>query len=247
MPSFSDYVIYVDESGDHDLNSVHDDFPLFVLAFCIFRKSQYVHEIVPAIQEFKFRWFGHDMVILHEREIRKQQAPFKFLQKKDVRQRFMDELSAIVKDADLTLIASVIDKRKLKRRYASPDNPYHIGLQFCMERTHAFLMEHDQRGKVAHCMFERRGAKEDRILELEFRRIKDRGNYNAIRMDELEICFVDKKANSSGLQLADLFARPIGLSVLRPEQANRTREIIVEKYRRSPAGKTLGWGLKIFP
>jgi hypothetical protein len=247
MPLFSDYVIYVDESGDHDLTSINEDFPLFILAFCIFKKSDYVREIVPAIQEFKFRWFGHDMVILHEREIRKQQAPFKFLQNQDSRQKFMDELSAIIQGANVTLIASVIDKRSLTRRYASPDNPYHIGLQFCMERTYSFLLEQGQGGRIAHCMFERRGAKEDNILELEFRRIKDRGNYNRINMEELDICFADKRANSSGLQLADLFARPIGLGVLRSGQPNRTREIIAEKFRRSPTGKTSGWGLKIFP
>ncbi|EIM29243.1 DUF3800 domain-containing protein [Microvirga lotononidis] len=247
MPSFSDYVIYVDESGDHDLTSINEDFPLFVLAFCIFKKSDYVREIVPAIQDFKFRWFGHDMVILHEREIRKQQAPFKFLQNQDVRQRFMDELSGLVRRSEFTLVASAIDKRKLKLRYASPENPYHIGLQFCMERTHAFLMENEQKGKVAHCMFERRGAKEDNILELELRRIRDRGNYTQTDMTELDICFADKKANSSGLQLADLVARPIGLGVLRPGQSNRTRAILAEKFRRSPAGKTFGWGLKIFP
>ncbi len=51
MPPFSDYVIYVDESGDHDLNSIHEDFPLFVLAFCIFKKSDYIREVVPAIQD----------------------------------------------------------------------------------------------------------------------------------------------------------------------------------------------------
>jgi hypothetical protein len=247
MPPFSDYVIYVDESGDHDLNSIHEDFPLFVLAFCIFKKSDYIREIVPAIQDFKFRWFGHDMIILHEREIRKQLIPFKFLQNQTLRQRFMDELSGIIQGSAVTVIASVIDKRAVTRRYASPDNPYHIGLQFCMERTHAFLLEKGQEGRITHCMFEKRGAKEDNTLELEFRRIKDRGNFSRIKMDDLDICFADKKANSSGLQLADLFARPIGLGVLRPGQPNRTREIIAHKFRRSPTGKTLGWGLKIFP
>lgn len=247
MPLFSDYVIYVDESGDHDLTSVNEEFPLFVLAFCIFRKSDYVREIVPAIQDFKFRWFGHDMVILHEREIRKQQPPFKFLQNQAVRQTFMDELSSIIGRSNVTLVASVIDKRRLKRRYASPDNPYHIGLQFCMERTYSFLLGEGQGGRTTYCMFEKRGAKEDALLELAFRRIKDRGNYNRIAMEGLDLFFVDKRANSSGLQLADLFARPVGLGVLRPGQPNRTRGIVAAKFRRSPTGETAGWGLKIFP
>jgi hypothetical protein len=31
----SDYIIYVDESGDHSLTSIDPQFPVFTLAFCI--------------------------------------------------------------------------------------------------------------------------------------------------------------------------------------------------------------------
>jgi hypothetical protein len=48
---------------------------------------------------------------------------------------------------------------------------------------------------------------------------------------------MSKAANSTGLQLADLTARPIGLSALRPGQPNRAFDIIRSK---------LG-GLKCFP
>ena len=33
---FSKYIVYVDESGDHSLQSIDDNYPLFVLAFCNF-------------------------------------------------------------------------------------------------------------------------------------------------------------------------------------------------------------------
>jgi hypothetical protein len=36
----SDFIIYVDESGDHSLESIDPDYPVFVLSFCIFRKSE---------------------------------------------------------------------------------------------------------------------------------------------------------------------------------------------------------------
>ncbi len=49
--------------------------------------------------------------------------------------------------------------------------------------------------------------------------------------------FIPKAANASGLQLADLTARPIALSRLRPDQPNRAFDIIQPK---------LG-GLKCFP
>jgi len=37
--TYSDYVIYVDESGDHTLTAIDRDYPVFVLDFCIFRKD----------------------------------------------------------------------------------------------------------------------------------------------------------------------------------------------------------------
>ena len=57
----------------------------------------------------------------------------------------------------------------------------------------------------------------------------------------------DKKSISTGLQLADLVARPVGIHVLRPGQANRAYDIVAAKFRRSPGGQMLGWGLKVFP
>jgi len=67
-----------------------------------------------------------------------------------------------------------------------------------------------------------------------------------------EIIFADKQVNSSGLQLADLVARPVGLHVLRPKQANRAFEVLKSKFYceggRENAGKGYeGLGLKRFP
>jgi hypothetical protein len=98
---------------------------------------------------------------------------------------------------------------------------------------------------------EQRGAKEDRELELEFRRFCSGNNPRGLVMP-FEILFSDKKAMSSGLQLADLVARPIGLHVLRPEQPNRAFEVLKEKVYceggRANAGEGFdGYGLKIFP
>ena len=79
MP-YSDYVVFVDESGDHGLVSIDSDYPVFVLDFCVFRKEDYIQNaLVPKVEAFKFEHFGHDLVVLHEHEIRKQQQPFVFL------------------------------------------------------------------------------------------------------------------------------------------------------------------------
>ncbi|MBI5274428.1 MAG: DUF3800 domain-containing protein [Chlamydiales bacterium] len=73
---YSDYIVYVDESGDHSLTSIDQSYPVFVLTFCVFEKTYYSEVIVPAIRKLKFKMFGHDMVVLHEHDIRKKNRCF---------------------------------------------------------------------------------------------------------------------------------------------------------------------------
>jgi hypothetical protein len=244
--TYSDYVIYVDESGDHSLDSVDHDYPVFVLDFCIFRKDHYVAAIVPKVQAFKFAHFGHDIVVLHEREIRKQKPPFAFLQNQQKRATFMDGLNRLIAEADFTIVAAVIEKQRLMHQYATPANPYDMALTFCMERAYAFLRDRDQHTRTTHIVVERRGKREDDELELAFRRIRD-GDNRWGAMAGFEIVIADKKINSAGLQLADLTARPIGRHVMDVIQPNRAWDIIEPKLRRNPQGRVNGWGLKIFP
>ena len=70
----SSYIFYADESGDHSLTSIDVNFPVFALSLCGFKKSSYCSQIVPRFQRIKFHYFGHDAVILHEHEIRKQKG-----------------------------------------------------------------------------------------------------------------------------------------------------------------------------
>ena len=62
MPQFSDFMVYVDESGDHSLTSIDKSYPIFALAFCVFYKSHYLNKVVPKVQRLKFDTFGsaHD-------------------------------------------------------------------------------------------------------------------------------------------------------------------------------------------
>ena len=92
--NYCDYIVFADESGDHSLKSIDPEFPVFALTFCIISKADYTARVVPAIQDFKFRYWGHDTAILHEHEIRKSKGEFAFLRASaDVRQRFQTELS----------------------------------------------------------------------------------------------------------------------------------------------------------
>lgn len=241
----SDFIIYVDESGDHSLESIDADYPVFVLSFCIFRKGDYAQRVTPAIRQLKFATFGHDMVVLHESEIRRKKGAFSRLSK-EPREAFMNTLTDIIGAADFQLVAVVIDKRKLKDRYARPAHPYHLALEFGLERIYRLLKDAGQDDALTYLVCEARGPKEDAELELEFRRIRDGANYFHKPLP-FDLIMADKKTNSEGLQLADLTARPIGLTVLRPEQDNRAATVLENKFYRDKAGNKLGMGLKVFP
>lgn len=231
MPSFSDYIVFADESGDHGLISVDPHFPVFALVFCMFEKERYVDEIEPAFRRLKFKYFGHDSVVLHEHEIRKQRESFAFLRNADVREAFMADVTELMAGVPFQGYASIIEKNALKARYADPWNPYEIAMQFCMEKISNRLLAHRQRGLLTHVLFEGRGRVEDTQLELEFRRIADnqrRWGWRAVDFTRtpLEPVFVPKAANLAGHQFTDLIARPLALSVLRPDQPNRAFDII---------------------
>lgn len=185
------------------------------------------------------------MVILHEADIRRKKGAFARLSR-EAREDFLDTLSEIISKSDFQLVAVVIEKHKLKDRYSKPAHPYHLALEYGLERIYRLLKGAGQGHALTYIVCEARGAKEDAELELEFRRIRDGANYFQ-RPLPFDLIIADKKSNSEGLQLADLTARPIGLTVLRPGQPNRAAEALDAKFYRDRVGNKLGMGLKVFP
>ncbi len=220
---YGNYVVYVDESGDHSLESINPRYPLFVLAFCIFEKYHYVQKVIPALSELKFNIFGHELIILHEHEIRKKTGAFSKLNF-ELREHLILSLSNLMTEIEMSVIPIVIDKRKLNLSGPDPTHIYHLAMQIGLEKLYHFLHERNQQMRLTHIVFEARGRCEDQALELEFLRI-------CTRKQKLpfEIVIADKKTNSVGLQIADLVARPIGLSILHPEQPNRAFAILEKK------------------
>lgn len=238
---FSDFVVYVDESGDHSLASIDAGYPVFVLALCVFHKRHYAEKIIPAVEKLKFNYFGHDSVVLHENEIRKQKGDFAFLSHRPTRDEFMGQLSSIMEASNFILIACVVDKARVSRSEGAISNPYHIALGMCLEALHSFLAEKGQDKVQTHVVVECRGKKEDAELELEFRRICD-GNNASNRHLPFEVIFANKQINSTGLQLADLVARPVGLSYLRPGQPNQAFDVLKRKFYCDGGRERVGTG-----
>ena len=253
--SLSEYLVFVDESGSPSMINIDPNYPIFVLAFLIAKKAEYMTIITPAIQKFKFKHFGHDQVILHEREIRRDAGHFSFLKKPSLKQVFLDELTEIIKDLPFNLICIVINKNECKNQYLNSVNLYHLGLDAGLEGVRDFLIQEGEwvssvgsavcANPALHFVVEKRGNNEDRDLELEFRRICNGDNRHREKFS-FQIIFADKKSNSTGLQIADLVARPIGMRILNPNQSNRAVDVLKGKLLKRN-GDIDRWGLKKFP
>jgi len=244
--SYGNYIVYVDESGDHSLTSIDSEYPLFVLTLTIFEKNSYSNQAVPLFKKLKFDYFGHDLVVLHENEIRRRKNEFKTLYTKERYNAFMQDLSEAIAACDFEVIAVLIDKKKLTQKYVKPYNPYHIALKYALERLYRYLDEKNEAIKTTHVVVEKRGQREDDELELEFRRICD-GNSALNRKLPFEIIMADKKTNSTGLQLSDMIARPIGIHYLDAKKENRAYAIIKSKFYSDENGGFKELGLKCFP
>lgn len=246
ISSFGEYIIYADESGDHSLISVDEQHPVFVLAFCIFKKSDYTTTILPRVNQFKFNFWGHDLAVLHNREIRRPEKDFAFLQVPENREAFFLQLNQLIEEIPFHIIATVIDKRRLKEKYFQPHSPYETALKFCLERAYFFLKELAVISHATNLIVEQRGLTEDKDLELAFRRII--GKSGNMHKEDLpfELIHANKKTNSCGLQIADLVAHPIGRYVINTRQENRSFKIL-EKKIIGKNGKIDGYGLKVFP
>ncbi|TDH37830.1 DUF3800 domain-containing protein [Pseudohoeflea suaedae] len=222
------YIFYADESGDHSLISVDPRYPVFALALCAFRKDTYCTRVVPRFQRLKFHYFGHDSIVLHEHDIRKQKNDFRIFVDQTLRERFLSDLNECVKKSPFRIFSTVIHKDELRTDFFA-ENPYSICLKICLQQAALFLKRHGEVDRRTHFIFEKRGSKEDNELELEFRRITSGENELHERFPNFIIHFSDKRTNSTGMQIADLTARPLGLRVFRPAQANRAYELIQRK------------------
>jgi hypothetical protein len=243
--AWSSHIAYFDESGDHGLQKIDQDFPVFVLCGCIFKKEDYLKNDLQSFSSIKFKHFGHDAVVFHSQEIRKRVGYFQILAKKETREAFTSDISDFFKKSSSTLVAAAIRKGLHKNQYAYPEDPYAISLMFCLERLYGFLKDKGDTDGTTVCVFEERGKTEDYTLAAHFEEIC--AGANQWGQLPFRMVFANKKTNMPGLQIADLAAYPIARHVIDEKKLNPAFDAIEPRFRRSPNGKVIGWGLKIFP
>lgn len=240
-------LLFLDESGDHSLDKVDQQFPVFTLAGCAFDEGYYKQEVVPKIAAFKRETFGDDSIVLHTSDITRNRKGFESLKDSVARARFYDRLNHLIRGLDFVVIAVSILKNEHRRARANPTDPYHYSLEIMLERFYYLLQQRGERGRI---IAESRNAVFDAELRREFERLMtSKDSY--VRGPRLRSCidgldFREKRANLAGLQIADLIATPVSRFVI-GKNTHEDFSVIEEKFRRSPSGGYWGYGLKVLP
>ncbi len=245
-----DYFLFLDESGDHGLNKIDPDFPIFVLCGVIMSEQEYRLGVDAKFTQLKERIWGDKEVVFHSRDIRKWQKEFSLLIDPGIRQDFLQSLNECVTQSPFSIIASAIDKKEYIKKYGVLNDVYSISLSFILERA-LFYLDTKIDVKQLHIIIEKRGKKEDTTLLRYFNIIHNRGTsyISAARFKATigGIEFQDKKENENGLQLSDLVAYPIATHMMHPQRANPAFDVLKGKFYARRSGNYLGYGLKIFP
>lgn len=244
-------IMFLDESGDHSLVKVDEQFPVFCLTGCIFDEGEYQQTSKAKIDAFKIRYFNNSEIILHSREIRKCEPPFNILLNPITKKNFYTDIDNLMSSLQYIVLASAILKKKLIDKYSDPANPYGLSLQFIMER---FLYYLEENNDVGYISVESRDPKSNTDLLNTFTDIinngsmSDRHHVPAVRFQRKiqKMIFVTKQQNENGHQIADLVAYPIAKFALDSQKVNPAFDVLKPKFR-AMSGKASGYGLKIFP
>lgn len=245
------YYLFLDESGDHNLVKINRDYPVFVLAGCIFKASYYRSTFIKQIGDYKLDLFGTKKIILHTADITRNRNGFDNLKDPNFRDKFYDKTNDLINNIEFTLIACVVDKVKHLKKYKDlAFDPYDISLKCLLEEYYYFLHENNDQGKI---YAESRGSYLDNKLELAYFDIKYSGiEYRSrkirgadIRRRFLDFKFIEKAKNNPGLQIADLCATPVGRASIGKE-IKEDYNVITAKFRRRN-NEIYRYGLTIIP
>ncbi|MBL0717682.1 MAG: DUF3800 domain-containing protein [Alphaproteobacteria bacterium] len=210
------FIIFVDESGDHSLSKINPEFPIFNLVFVVFEQNHYCNVVLPKFNLLKLKYFNSTNVIFHEREIRKSLNNFTILKNSVVRNNFINDVDTFLKNISFEIITINFLKEKNAREEV---NIYSKCMEVALPIIQKFLEKNSSLENKTLITFEGRGKQEDRSLELEFLRETKDYQYNNLNID-----IITKQSNSTGLQIADLIARPIANEILNSKKINDIKD-----------------------
>lgn len=141
----NEYLLFIDESGDHGLVNIDINFPVFVLCGIIISADNYII-LQNQIRDFKNKYWQTDKVILHSRDIRKCNNEFSILIDLNIKKSFYNDLNTIISSNNFLIVTSIIDKIKFINYYGKLfSDIYEISLSFVIEKL---LLLWNQKKKI---------------------------------------------------------------------------------------------------
>lgn len=246
--SWEKYLFFIDESGDHSLQNINDDFPYFLLCWVLISESEY-DNLCQKIESLKIEFFGTTQAILHSRDIRKCEWHFSRLFDLDLKAKFYDALNTIISETDFIIISNTVHKNDYIKLYGKTAiNPYHISLSYILERMIFALDGYSSSGVDIY--IEKRGKREDALLLNHYNSVLDTGTYyvtpERFRSHIHDCHFRSKLSNDIGIQLADLCAYPIISAIRSDDYQNPAYMIVDPKIYKNPKTWHKSW-LKVIP
>lgn len=246
-------MLYMDESGNHDLRPerINPRYPVFALGGVVVDRLYERTVIAPQMRDFKMHYLGNDEIVLHTVDMHRVQNGFEPLADREFRLDFYRALNELIDSWDFGIIACAI---KLHDHIAQSEeralDPYMYSLDVVVE---CFCKELDGTPDSGFICAEMRNPGLDRDLRDAWVKIRREGTglASAAEIDEkiVHLTLKDKKPNIAGMQLADLIVTPVGRSVLGlPMKDDEvSRQVVESKFRRGVAGQHRGYGLVVLP
>jgi len=243
-------ILFLDESGDHNLDKIDPQYPVFVLGGCIIDLKYHQECMAPALAEYKRDLFGRDDFILHTADITRRKEPFRKLTNIECRNRFYIETNRLMQNLQYMVVACVIRKDAHLRQYGiAAIDPYMLALRVLVERF-VFEIKSCKGEKTGFIIAESRDETLDNQLRLAWMDLRTSGTEyitaSELRNHVTDLKIKKKSENIAGLQVADLVVSPIGRHIL-GKKSKEDWKIIQGKFRCNYEGRYMGFGLVILP
>jgi hypothetical protein len=241
-------VLYLDESGDHNLAAVDHEYPVFVLGGVIIDSKLAARELSERLAALKVRLFGRDDLILHPADICRNRNGFERLSDTSFRQRFYEEINELMESLEYLVVACAIRKDQYVAAHGpGADDPYALCLHALVERFCAHVGDAEGGGLI---VAESRGRVLDKSIEIAWRQLHTRGSGYLEGADTRgrvkALVIRPKNRNIAGLQLADLVVAPIARHVL-GRDSHEDYRIVERKLLRDPEGEGGDGKLMVLP
>lgn len=241
-------VLFLDESGDHNLSVIDPQYPMFVLGGVIMEVDYAKGPLTDALNDFKRRMLGRTDLVLHTADIVRNRNGFERMKDPGYRAEFLDGLNDLMRRAEYRVVACAIHKSAHLSRYGlAAVDPYMLSLDILVER---FCLDVGNVTRGGIIVAEKRDPVLDRELDLAWLNLKI-GGTRYIKAHDIDnrmggLLLRSKSDNIAGLQLADLVVSPIGRKVL-GKPVKEDWRIVESKFRRSRDGRVDGFGLVQLP